>query len=274
MLIALLLGLIQGCTEFLPVSSTGHLALASRALGQTEPLFVAVAGHAGTAMAALWAYRREYVRVVRGLGQAGTERRFAVSFVIVQAGTAAVAGPLALTLVASGFTSWYSSPLMFGPFMLLNAAVLATAPRDRPPHSTEQLPALHWRAAFGMGLLQGFAALPGLSRSGVTIAAGLWFGLSREDAAHLSYLIAPPVMVASLVFWLPALAGNVASTSEGLQLVGWQLVGLMPLISCVVGIAGFFTLRGVVAWVRRGRLWWFSPWSAAVGVAALLSAVF
>ena len=265
MLTALLLGLVQGSTEFLPVSSTGHLALASSVLGLAEPLYVAVAGHAGTAIAALWAYRREYLRVLRGLGRAGLERRFAGSFLIVQLGTAAVAGPLALVLVAGEFVSWYSSPVVIGMFMLVNAVVLATAPRDRTPHSLEGLPTLCWRGAMGVGLLQGAAALPGLSRSGVTMAAGLWFGLAREDAANLSYMIAPPVMVASLAFWLPVLAGDVDRSSEG-----WQVVGLMLLISCVVGIAGFFVLRGVVAWVRRGRLWWFSPWSAAVGLAALL----
>ena len=269
MLTALLLGLVQGCTEFLPVSSTGHLALTARVFGLTEPFYVAVAGHAGTSMAATWAYRKDYLRVARRLRSEGNERRFAGSLVAAQAGTLAAAGPLALALALGDLTSWYSSPVVIGSLMLVNAAVLATTARQGSPDSAEGLPAVSWRAALAIGLCQGIAALPGLSRAGMTMAAGLWFGLSREDAANLSYLIAPPVMLASLAFWLPALAANIIRPSGG-----WQLAGVMLLVSGVVGVVGFLVLKGMVGWVRRGRLWWFSPWSAAVGLAALFGGLF
>ena len=109
--------------------------------------------------------------------------------------------------------------------------------------------------------------MPGLSRSGLTIAAGLQAGLSRRDAANLSFLLAPPVILASAVFWT---AQALAASPQ--ELGGWSsMLVALAMLAAAFGVA-WCALHWVSAWVRAGRLWWFAPWSAGVGVAALVVA--
>ena len=118
-----------------------------------------------------------------------------------------------------------------------------------------------------MGLAQGVATLPGLSRSGLTVAAGLQAGLSRADAASLSFLLAPPVIVAAAIFW------SAQTWPEPLRLfASWQTAAAMLGMMAITFLIALAALHWVVAWVRAGRLWWFAPWSALLGIATLAMA--
>ena len=277
---ALLFAVVQGVTEFLPVSSSGHLVLLALILGgDGEPLFVVSALHVATALAAVIYYRRAYRQAVWGLWQPGPRRRFALRYLAAQASTAAIALPLVWALTQTPAEQWRLSAGLLGGMMLLNAVILLTAPRgaaaasgETLPHDTlphDTLPQLTWRSAAWVGLAQGAATLPGLSRSGLTVAAGRHAGLSRGEAASLSFLLAPPVILATAVFW------SAQVWPEPLALfASWQAAGPMLGMAVITFFIALAALHWVVSWVRAGRLWWFAPWSAVLGIATLATAAF
>jgi len=200
---ALLLGLLQGLTEFLPVSSSGHLALAQMLVpGFHQPgvLFDAML-HVGTASAVVWFERRQILDWIGS--QVG--RRMAVLLIVGTAATAVV-GLLLRDVAEAAFVK----PMWVGVFLLVTGLVvgatrfLAGGERDETDTT--------WKQATVVGLLQGAAVFPGLSRSGATIAAGLGVGLQRSWAARFSFLLGVPaiagVTAVELVSQRQALAGH------------------------------------------------------------------
>lgn len=265
---ALLLAVTQGVTEFLPVSSSGHLILLALALGtEGEPLLVVTALHLATAVAAVIYYRRAYWQTLRGLWRAGPQRQFALRYAAAQIATGLTLLPLAAVLTQTVAAEWRLSAWAIGAMLLLNAAILVAAPRRQGDQAGDALPRLSWRAAVWVGLAQGIAALPGLSRSGLTVAAGLRAGLSRTDAASLSFLLSPPVILASAIFWTVQ-----AWPEPRLLVVTWQSAGAMLVMMLIAFVMALAALYWVVSWVRAGRLWWFAPWSAILGIATLATA--
>ena len=252
---ALLLGLAQGATELLPVSSSGHLVLLGILLGTDgDPFFVIGWLHLATGLAVVGYWRRLYWRALRGIWRAGPCRRFLMRYLAAQAATGVVGLPLLLVV-----SEWGAAPGLVGAGMLVNAVVLLLAPRRGHPGGYDddgQLPVLDWRTAVLVGLTQGVAALPGLSRSGLTMAAGLGAGQSAEDAARLSFLLAGPAMLGAAVF-------GVGVSSDGVL----SYTGASA--AAVAFAAALGAVRWAVAWVSAGRLWWFAPWSGGVGVIVL-----
>lgn len=265
-LTALIFAVAQGLLEFLPVSSSGHLVLMARVAGFEQPFFVIALLHVATSLAAVVYHRRAYWRVIGGLQRPGVERVFAIRYAAAQAATAVVAIPLALALTQTAAAQWHDSLWAIGALMLLNAAVLATAPRQAAPNDLAALPSLTWPSALWVGLAQGIAALPGLSRSGLTMAIGLQVGLSRKDAANLSFLLAPPVILTSAAFWA------FQAWQPPLQLASLQTAAVATVMLTLTFIIALCVIHLVTMWVRAGRLWWFALWSSAVGVAVLIAA--
>jgi len=219
---ALLLGLIQGLTEFLPVSSSGHLALAQMLIpGFEQPgvVFDALL-HVGTAAAVLVFERRELVRwAVSPEG-----RRLLGLLVVGTVATAAVAFPLReVASAAFDRPSWVGIGLLLTALVVWSTRALAGGQRDERTSG--------WRQAVAVGLLQGVAVFPGISRSGMTIATGLASGMERSWAARFSFLLGVPAILgvtavevwghrdalsaAGFEFWGPALAGAVAAAVSG-----------------------------------------------------------
>jgi undecaprenyl-diphosphatase len=168
-LVALVLGLVEGLTEFLPISSTGHLVLASALLGQVDDkgkVFDVVI-QSGAVLAIVLEYRERFAATVRGLWRPGPERAFAVN-------------------VAIAFVPLAALGLLFGKALkaaLFNATSIAAA------FIVGALDALK------MGLAQAFALVPGMSRSGSTIIGGMLFGFSREAATRFSFFLAVPTLL-------------------------------------------------------------------------------
>jgi len=179
---AVLLGVLQGLTEFLPVSSSGHLALAQMLIpGFQQPGVVFDATlHVGTAGAVVWFERR---RILSWLGSSSGRRLLAL-LVLGTIATVVVAFPLRRVAVAA-----FSQPLWVGFGLLLTGVIVATT-RFLPGGSGNESTTT-WRQALAIGLAQGMAVFPGLSRSGVTIAASLGTGLDRGWAARFSFLLSP-----------------------------------------------------------------------------------
>ena len=252
----LILGVVQGITEFLPVSSSGHLvviqALFQSLEGQTLPDVVAVNVllHAGTLAAIILFYRKRIVRLL-------FEDRRVVGLLAV--GTLpAVAVGLAIKRL---FPEFLASPLLAGfMFLLTGALLICSARREGDDEEQQEYQNLSYLQAFGIGLFQAAAILPGLSRSGWTIAGGMLLGLRREAAATCSFLLAIPVIggatLLELKDWSP--------TGEAISL---PLLGFGAAVAFAVGLVALWLLVRIV---ERGRLAWFACWLFPLGIGVLV----
>jgi len=248
---AVILGIVQGLTEFLPVSSSGHLVLFQTWLGdaffaQEHPLLFVLALHVGTLLPVLWFYRDS-------LRELSTERGRRMG-ALVLVGT--VPTGLIGVLFKDHFETLFSSPDRVAVALLVTGALLF-ATRGREPTGDDD--ALTVRTALIIGLAQGLAITPGISRSGTTIAVALFLGLNRELAARFSFLLSIPAICGAVVLEM----------KDGVDVSGtdWSAVGAGFAASMVVGYAALVML---VALVKRGGLHHFAWYLWPVGVAALI----
>ena len=192
--IAALLGLLQGVTEFLPISSTAHLLIASQAIGFSDPGGVfTVMIQLGSIFAVVWLYRAKLAAVLRGLTSDPDARRF-VLMLVVAVIPALVAGALLADFVKSVL---YESPRIIASAFIIGGVVMLLVERRGPRPvigDAEQTPTSR---AFGVGLFQMLALIPGVSRSGSTIVGGMLMGLDRAAAAEFSFFLAMPTMAAA-----------------------------------------------------------------------------
>jgi undecaprenyl-diphosphatase len=152
---------------------------------------------------------------------------------------------------------------MFAGLMLLvTAAALFSVRRINPPDDTGARPRISWKVALFVGLAQGIAILPGISRSGFTIVSGLWGGMGRNSAAEFSFLLSVPTIAAASVVELAleyAEAGELATGDpQGILIAGM-----------VAFVSGLIAIHWLMRWLRRGRLWWFSGYCGILGVLAV-----
>ena len=259
---ALILGLVQGLTEFLPVSSSGHLAIGKALLG-VEPsgdLVFEVTVHAATVLATIVVFRKEIGRLLRGLfrfrynDETDYVAKLAVSMIPVF-----VAGMFFKDRVEAAF----SSLAVVGVCLLVTAVLLAFSDRMSGRATAAVRPArggISFLQAFVVGIGQALAVLPGLSRSGTTISTGLLCGVKRENMAQFSFLmVLVPILGES---FLDLAGGEMAGSS----------VGFLPLLLgfAAAFVSGLFACRMMIALVRKARLRWFGLYCALVGAAVLI----
>jgi undecaprenyl-diphosphatase len=292
---AFLLGILQGATEFLPVSSSGHLVLVPWLLGWVAPglAFDAVV-HWGTALAVVAYFWRDWVSlvvaVVRSLHEL-TLRRSRPSVAAGRSpagerapGSSAAAQPsqgspdarlawfVLLGTVPAAVIGWlledffegmFARPIAASAFLLVTAALLTTS--ERLGRRTRDLDTLAWSDALLVGLAQALAIFPGISRSGATIAAGLGRGLRREPAARFSFLLATPIILGAGLFKVVDLAqvGNLVTQVPTL------FAGFVT-----SGVVGFACIYFLLRYLQRRRLYPFAVYCAAAGVACLIVALF
>jgi undecaprenyl-diphosphatase len=253
---ALFLGLVQGLTEFLPVSSSGHLVLAQTLLDFVQPgISFDIWLHLATLVAVLAALRREVMMMLRSLvpgapAAAAVPGRRLVIGLIVGTIPAAVVGLVAKDAVEATFTS----VRLVGVDLLLTAVILATTRLRRAGNAP-----LTTLRSFLIGAAQAVAILPGVSRSGSTLAASHALGLSGEDAARFSFLLS-----------VPAILGAVVLDSKSLAALGSMAPLALALGFVTAAAAGYLAIRVVWRIMVRGKLAWFAPYCALLGVAAIL----
>ena len=258
---ALILGLIQGLSEFLPVSSSAHLTLAPWLFGWPDPgLAFDVALHVGTLVAVLAFFQAQWIAliaaawniVVRRRVETEEERR--VIFLIVATIPGAIAG-LALEKYAE---STFRDPKLIAIVLIVMGIVLwvvdRVAPQERP------LAVMRWTDALMIGLAQMFAIVPGVSRSGSTITAGRALRLTREGAAVFSFLMSMPIIAAASILKVPHVL-----KSEGVSL---------PLVVGVLAsaISGWLAITVLLRFVVRRSYGVFAVYRIVVGVIVLLIA--
>lgn len=249
----LLLGLIQGFTEFLPVSSSGHLVLAEHWLGLNPPgIALEVAVHVATLVSVVIVYFKD----IRDIFKKNNWRYIAL-LILATAVTVAVILPLKDKL--ESLTEGPAAVRIAGGMLILTALWLFAADQKlkRPGSASEP----GWLSAALIGLAQAVAALPGISRSGATIGAAVQAGLNREAAARFSFLLSIPVIAGAAVLIAP---DAVAVYREGtLNLAGLAISMLAALLSGVAAIH-------IVLWtLRKARLAWFGLYCVLLGGVAL-----
>jgi undecaprenyl-diphosphatase len=268
----LFLGLVQGVTEFLPISSDGHLSLfqilTSPQNGSTSEsgadfVFFDVMLHLGTTCAILIYYRRYLWRACEGLlGRAEADSHYSRSSLVRLLALAFVAtlplGPVKLFFVKSIKELYHNLPAV-GIGFLITATVLALTGWVRG--GTKGPRETTWTDALLIGMAQALAPLPGVSRSGLTVAAALLLGLSRAWAVGFSLLIAVPAILAAVASEL------IESSPSSLSAERWGQVALATLVA---GVVGYFAIVWLVRIVGANRLWYFSVYLFLLGAIILL----
>ncbi len=256
---AAILGVVQGLTEFLPISSTAHLLIGERLLGFNDPgsVFTEMI-QLGSIFAIVWLYRRKVMDVVIGIPSRPEARRFVLMLVIAVA-PALVVGALASDFVESVLhKSIVTIAVAFiagGVVMLLVERALRT-PRTRSVDDTTTGQAL------GIGLFQVLALVPGVSRSGATIVGGLLTGLDRPTAAEFSFFLAMPTLAATFAHSLIELRGQITADRTTELVIGFVMAFLASLV----------VVRPFLAVVRRMGFAPFAWYRILTGIVLLVAA--
>src|SRR5436309_8685270 len=279
------MGLLQGVTELFPVSSLGHSVLLpsllggrwhalARAQARPESFFLAflVGLHVATALALVVFFRREWVRILRGLVRSARRRRIETSderlgWLLV---VATIPAGLTGVLLEHTLRTVFAKPLAAAVFLMVNGVILGLGERVRKraevralairegvaPDGGRRLDTLDLREAGVIGTAQVLALFAGISRSGVTMVAGLARGLDHEDAARFSFLLATPIILAAGVYKLPDLLG-----SNGDHVRGQVVVG-----SLFAAVAAYLSVRFLVRYFTSHNLNPFGIYCILVGL--------
>lgn len=256
---AIILGIVQGLTEFLPVSSSGHLQIAKALLGVEleENLMFDVTLHAATVLSTIVVLWPEIKRLIVGLFSRtfNAEQAYIVKLIISMIPIAAVG-----FVLKDYLNAMLESPYILtivGAMLLLTAMLLAFAYYARP----RQKENISYRDAFIIGVAQAIAAMPGLSRSGSTIATGILLGNNKGAVAQFSFLMVLAPILGEML--LNVVKGEVVFSS----------IGIAPLLAGFVAAfaVGCAACKFMLGIVRRGKLIWFAIYCAVVGAIAIIS---
>ena len=262
-LVALILGIVEGLTEFLPISSTGHLIVAGSLLGYTgeRAKMFEIVIQAGAILAVCWEYRTRLFRVVAGLPNSPDARRFAVNLVLAFL-PAAVLGLLFSKIIKR----YLFAPIPVALAFIVGAfIILWVERRQRIAPSTvriDSVDALSWSDALKIGFAQALALIPGTSRSGATIIGGMLFGLSRPAATEFSFFLAIPTLLAACAY---ELMRNRALLS--LQDAQGLAIGFVAAF-----VAAFLCVRWLIRYVSRHDFVPFAWYRIAFGLLIVLTA--
>lgn len=253
---AIFLGIVQGLTEFLPVSSSGHLEIAKAILGDTsvpeESLMVTVVLHFATALSTILVFRKDVAEIFRGLFAFKWNDEFKFSLkIIISMIPAAVIG----VLFEEELETFFGGALTFVGFMLIITALLLWL-ADKAKSTGK---AVSYKDAFVIGVSQAIAILPGISRSGATISTSVLLGNDKAKAARFSFLMVVPLILGKIAKDL--LSGDLTGTT----------IEPLPLLAgfAAAFIAGFAACTWMIALVRKSKLSYFAIYCFLVGVIAI-----
>ena len=257
---AIILGIIQGLTEFLPVSSSGHLELAQALFGNQnnseENLLFTIVVHGATALATLVVFRADVWSILRGLFQFSNNESTQFSLrIVLSMIPAAIIGFSFEDTISNHF---FGNTLLVGLMLLVTAGLLYIADQPKQNRANVSLSNAWW-----IGMAQAFAILPGVSRSGATIAISLLLGVAREKAARFSFLMVVPLIFGSMAKKI---------LDGGLE---QEVLTLAPILAGFVAafFSGYLACRWMIALVKRSQLRYFAYYCAFVGTIALVTSL-
>jgi len=277
---AIVIGLLQGVTELFPVSSLGHSVLVpgwlgwdklvnAQSAGESFYLAFVVALHVATAIALLIFFREDWIRIIGGFFRTLRTRR-------IETADERMAWMLVVATIPTGviglifehkLRTLFSKPLAAAIFLTINGAILLLGERfrRRPPvrggrEEGRRLDTLDTKEAGLIGVAQVGALFAGISRSGITMIAGLFRGLSHEDAARFSFLMATPIILASGVYKVPDLMGHLGDGVRSQALVG----------AVFAGVAAYISVRFLVRFFETRTLTPFAIYCLAAGAISII----
>lgn len=243
-LVLFFIGVIQGVTEFLPVSSSGHIVLFSKIFGIEESLFLSVILHVATLLSILVVFWKDVWKIIRN-----PFSEISIKIFVATIPTCVIA----LVLMPFIKTSFGGN---FLPFCFIISAILLLFAEDKS--KVGQNKKINFQNAFLIGVVQGFAIFPGISRSGTTISAGLIQGNEKSQTAKFSFLMSIPIILASLVL-------------EIFDCINAQVAIENPVGICLAFISAFivgiFSIKIVLKMTQKANLKWFSIYLIIVGFA-------
>ena len=260
---AILLGIIQGLTEFLPVSSSGHLEITTFILEHfgseglpEENILMTVVLHAATALSTLFIFKDEVAQILRGLLQFKWNKEFQFSLkIIISMVPAVIVGVLFDEQIDALFGGRI---LLVGSMLIVTGLLLFIA--DKAKNTTQSV---NFGQSLIIGIAQAIAILPGISRSGATISTSVIFGVDREKAARFSFLMVVPLILGKMA--KDILSGEMVSESAG----------LIPLIAGFVAafITGLIACKWMISLVKKSKLKYFSYYCFTIGILAIIFTV-
>jgi len=257
---ALILGVVEGLTEFLPISSTGHLVLAGELLGFTgakADVFKIVI-QSGAMLAIVWEYRLKFWHVLTGLVSERAAQRFVLNLLIAFTPAAALGLAFSKVIKAGLF---HAIPVALA-FIVGGFVILWVERHFRPRVRIERVDDMTWLDALKVGFAQAFALIPGTSRSGATIIGGMLFGLSRKAATEFSFFLAVPTLVAAGAY---DFLKNRALFDAG-------DIGLFAAGSITAFISAFLCVRWLLRYIATHDFTPFAWYRIAFGAAVLATA--
>ena len=280
---AIILGIVQGIAEPFPISSLGHGVVLPSLFGwnihQNDEFFLAflVATHLATAIVLFVFFLDDWIKIFKGMGRSLQERVIGPDNFYGRLGWLLVVGTIPAGIIGllleHPLRTLFASAQTAAAFLILNGVLLlaferlrkrAPAPDDYLGDADKRIAGLSWRQAVGVGTAQAAALIPGISRSGITMGGGLLFGLSNEDAARYSFLLATPIIGAAAVLKIPDLLGSAGDGVRGPALVA----------AICAGASTFFAVKFLLRFFETNRLTPFGIYCIVAGTALTLSFAF
>lgn len=254
-----ILGIVEGLTEFLPVSSTGHLILAGQLLNFNDEkgkVFEIVIQFAAI-LAVVWEYRTRLFHALFSITKEPASLRLFTNLIVAFL-PAAVLGFLFLKQIKA----YLFNPIVVASAFIIGGLLILWAERRDHVITAETVDDMTWRDALKVGFAQALAMIPGTSRSGATIIGGLFFGLSRVAAAEFSFFLAIPTMFAATIY----------DVYKHRELFSTEDVGLFAVGSVVSFISAFLAVRGLIRFISKHDFSIFAWYRIAFGIIVLASA--
>ena len=276
---AIVLGLVQGVAEPFPISSLGHGVILPRLAGwnihQNDKFFLTflVATHLATAIVLFIFFWRDWVRIFRGLGRSLRDREIAPDDADARLGWLLIVGTIPAGIIGllleQSLRKLFASAASAAAFLIVNGVLLlifermrrrAPEPGDYLGDADRRIGQLRWHQAIGVGTAQAAALVPGISRSGITMGGGLLFGLSNEDAARYSFLLATPIIGAAAALKLPELFGHAGNGVRGPAAVA----------AACAALTTYLAVKFLLRFFQSNRLTPFGAYCVAAGVVCTL----
>ena len=256
---ALILGIVEGLTEFLPISSTGHLILVGDLLdfNDEKGKVFAIVIQLGAILAVCWEYRAKIGEVVAGIGSSADANRFVLNIFIAFL-PAAILGLLFIKTIKQ----YLFHPVPVALALVAGGVLILWAERRKHVVDVERVEDMDWKHALKVGLVQCLALIPGTSRSGATIIGGLFFGLSRKAATEFSFFLAIPIMFAATFY-------DVYKHHEILHFddIGMFVVGFVASF-----ISALLAVRGLLRFISHHDFTVFAWYRIVFGLIVLVTA--
>ncbi len=256
---ALLLGIVEGLTEFLPISSTGHLILVSDLLdfNDEKGKVFAIVIQLGAILAVCWEYRVKIAGVVTNIGSHEDANRFVLNLFIAFL-PAAILGLLFIKTIKQ----YLFHPVPVATAFIIGGILILWAERRKHVVDVERVEDMDWKHALKIGLMQCLALIPGTSRSGATIIGGLFFGLSRKAATEFSFFLAIPIMFAATFY----------DVYKHYEILHFDDIGVFVVGFVASFISALLAVRGLLRFISHHDFTVFAWYRIGFGIIVLVTA--